>query len=295
MTRLDKSTSSRKITRRSFLRKGIFTTIGFIGLSAAPFYGYFRERLWLETTHIELPYKSLPKSFDGLKIAHFSDIHYGFYYGVEELSVLVDEVNKQNPDLILFTGDLFDGEVLPYAEECARELNRLKAPLGRYAVLGNHDYYTGRTKAKLAYEQSGFRLLTNRSEMLKINNQTIQLVGLDDMFYGKVDINAAFSGVDPHTFTLLIAHEPDYADRTSAYRVDLQLSGHSHGGQVRLPIIGAILTPPGGRTYVQGLHLLENQDVPSYIYTTRGVGTTHVPIRFLCRPELSMITLRSER
>src|SRR5690606_37031053 len=95
-------------------------------------------------------------------------------------------------------------------------------------------------------------------------------------------------------FTLLLSHQPDLADRTATHRVDLQLSGHSHGGQVRLPVIGEVLTPPGGRKYVQGLYELPGRKVPSYVYTNRGIGTTHIPVRFLCRPELTLITLRKK-
>ncbi len=284
--------SPRTISRRSFLKRGGLATIGFLGLSCLPFYSYYKERLWLDTVELELRLPGLPEPFRGLKVVHFSDVHYGFHYGAEEFEALLAGISVHQPDLIVFTGDLFDGPVLPYRDECVELLSRLRAPLGQYAVMGNHDYYTGRKLAAAAYADSGFELLTNRSAIIRRGNAYIQLVGLDDMLLGRPDLNAAFSGLSSDAFTLLLAHEPDFADRTSAYRVDLQLSGHSHGGQFRLPLIGEIMTPPGGKRYVQGLYELEDRDVPSDVYTNRGIGTTHIPVRFLCRPELTVITLQ---
>src|SRR5690606_14231768 len=112
------SQAARVISRRSFLKRSSLGAISFIGLCSLPFYSYYKERLWLDTVKLELPFPSLPKSFDGVKIAHFSDVHYGFHYGVEELSRLIAEIDAHQPDLIAFTGDLFDGAVLPYHDEC---------------------------------------------------------------------------------------------------------------------------------------------------------------------------------
>lgn len=287
--------SNRTVDRRTFLKKSGLALVGFLGLCAVPFYSYYRERFWLETVRVELEFADLPDSFDGMRVVHFSDVHYGFYYEKEPFAQLINTISSIQPDLILYTGDLFDGPVLPYAEECVRILSRLAAPLGKFAVPGNHDYYTGRTLAMRAYRESGFQLLINRSVDIRRDGGSIAIVGLDDMLLGRPDMNAAFSGLDSSRFTLLLAHEPDLADRTSAYRADLQLSGHSHGGQIRLPLIGDVLTPAGGRKYVQGLYELKNRDVRSFVYTTRGVGTTHVPIRLLCRPELTVLTLRTRR
>lgn len=284
----------RGMDRRTFLKRGGIAVTGFLAMCALPFYSFYRERNRLETVRLELGFRSLPAAFDGIKIVHFSDVHYGFFYGFEQFAPLIDAISGHQPDLILYTGDLFDNAVRPYSDECSRELRRLQAPLGKFAVPGNHDYYTGRTLALQAYEQGGFRLLINDNATVTAGNQSIQLAGLDDMMNGRPNLNAAFAGLDSNRFTLLLAHEPDFAARTSAYRVDLQLSGHSHGGQVRLPFAGAVLTPPGGRKYVQGLYALDNRDTDSYVYTTRGIGTTHIPVRFLCRPELTVITLKRE-
>jgi len=294
MSQIEKKRQPATMTRRVFLKKSGVAAFAFLGLSALPFYSYFAERHWLETVSLELPFRSLPSSFDGLKIVHFSDVHYGFYYDLPQLQSLIDHIMKLQPDLIVFTGDLFDAEVLPYAKDIIHELRRLKAPLGQYAVPGNHDYYTGRKHAINVFEESGFQMMHNRSKTLTVKRQRIQLVGVDDMINGRPDLDAAFAGLDNNRFTLFLAHEPDFATQTSPYRVDLQLSGHTHGGQLRLPFTGPLMTVVGGRKYVQGLYKLPNRSTDSYVYTTRGIGTTHIPVRFLCRPELTVIHLKHQ-
>lgn len=283
------------MSRRSFLKRGGWAAAGFLAMCAAPFYMHYGERLRVVTEKLELSFADLPDAFDGMTVLHFSDLHYGFFYGPEELDPLLAQIRSLNPDMIVFTGDLFDKEVLPYAEECAERLRSLSAPLGKWAVPGNHDYFTGRKLAPQAYRECGFELLVNRSARVFRGGQSIQLVGVDDLKMGKPDPEAAFAGVDSRAFTLLLSHQPDFAKQTSSRRVDLQLSGHSHGGQVRLPFIGAVLTPAGGKTYVHGLYELAGRMTESYVYTNRGIGTTHLPIRFMCPPELTLITLRTKR
>lgn len=287
--------TDKKMTRRSFLKKGALSAAGLAALLTAPFYAHYVERNRVETVRLTLGFADLPAAFDGMTIVHFSDLHYGFYYGLAELEPLLARIRTLAPDMIVFTGDLFDKDVLPYADECALALRTLSAPLGKWAVPGNHDYYTGWQLAPKVYAACGFSLLTNRSDRLSRDGEHLQIAGVDDMKLGKPDLHAAFADLDSRRFTLLLSHQPDFADRTGAHRVDLQLSGHSHGGQVRLPVVGEVLTPPGGRKYVQGLYELPGREVPSFVYTNRGIGTTHIPVRFLCRPELTLITLRKKR
>lgn len=284
-----------KMSRRTFLKRGAWTLAGMAALCAAPFYAHHVERTRVETVKLELAFADLPDSFDGMTLLHFSDLHYGFYYGLEQLGPLVSHIQALKPDMIVFTGDLFDKDVLPFVDECTAALRPLTAPLGKWAVPGNHDYYTGWTLAPQFYEQCGFDLLANRSDRIRRGEDVLQIAGIDDLLLGKPDLAKAFAGLDSRRFTLLLSHQPDIADRTNAWRVDLQLSGHSHGGQVRLPVIGEVLTPPGGSKYVLGLYELTGRGTESYVYTNRGIGTTHIPVRFLCRPELTLFTLRKKR
>lgn len=288
---MPKSDKKRDSSPGSFLKKG-GAAAAVAAVCALPFSVFFRERLRLESVYAELRHRKLHPDLDGLRIVHISDIHYGFYYGADELKKLADAINELRPDLLALTGDLFDKEAEPYAIECEPLMKRLAAPLGKFAVLGNHDYHNKPDRIVQLYEASGFELLRNRNKVLNVRGHRLQIAGLDDMLYGEPDLPAAFAGLDPDAFTLLLAHEPDFAERTGPYPADLQLSGHSHGGQVRLPWIGAVHTPPGGKKYVQGLYRLAGER-ERYVYTNRGIGTTHLPIRFLCRPELTVITLRA--
>jgi len=260
---------------------------------ARPLFAFIRERQSVMTTRVEIRHAKLPPELEGLSIAHLSDIHYGFFFEAKHLEKLVNDVNELRPDVVALTGDLFDGEVLPHAETCEKLLARLTAPLGKFAVLGNHDYRSDPERVAELYSRCGFALLRNQSARLNVRGRTMQIAGVDDMLEGSPDLPTTFAGIDAALFTIFLAHEPEFADWTDGFPADLQLSGHSHGGQVRLPLIGDVYTPPGGKKYVQGLHRLSGGR-ERYVYTSRGIGTTHLPVRFLCAPELAVITLRAD-
>ncbi len=247
-----------------------------------------RKKLCL--TEAEIFLARLPYTFDGFKIVLFSDLHLGFFCSPKDLLSLAVIVNSQNPDAIFFAGDLTDKRVGKYKfEEAAEALKRFKAAYGKYAVFGNHDYHTGVLKVKKTLESGGFLVLSNQSATLTKNGQKIQVIGLDDAIRGKVNIKRALSFREPELCSILLVHEPDIAEVTSRYNIDLQLSGHSHGGQVRLPLIGPLKTTQLARKFVYGLYNLGKMQ----LYTTRGVGVTILPIRFFCRPEIVIITLKS--
>lgn len=279
------------------MKRSSWATLGFLATCAVPFYSYFAEPRWIETTQLELSLPRLPSAFDGMRILQFSDLHYGFFYDTTHLIKLISTINTLKPDMIVFTGDFFDAEVVPYVRECVETLTHLNsAPLGFYAVMGNHDYYSGYNRSAQVievYEAGGFKVLRNESIRIKRNGKSIQIAGVDDMFLGKPNLERTFHKTDPNVFTLFLAHEPEFADQATDYPIDLQLSGHSHGGQIRLPFVGAVITPPGGKKFVHGLHTLDHRTGTRIIYTNRGIGTAHIPVRFLCRPEITVFTLRS--
>lgn len=287
------------MNRRTFLKRSSWATIGFLATCAVPFYSYFAEPRWVETNQLELNFPRLPAAFDGMRILQFSDIHYGFFYDSTNLIKLISAINVLKPDMIVFTGDFFDEEFVPYVQECVESLTNLTAaPLGLYAVMGNHDYYSGfhhSAQVIEIYEAGGFKVLRNESIRIKREGKSIQIAGVDDMFLGKPNLEQTFLKTDPNLFTLFLAHESEFADQATDYAYDLQLSGHSHGGQVRLPLLGAVITPPGGKKYVHGLYTLDQPASTKMIYTNRGIGTAHIPIRFLCRPEITLFTLRSSQ
>ncbi|MEK3719526.1 metallophosphoesterase [Paenibacillus sp. FSL H8-0034] len=275
------------------MKKCLFTLAGLILTPSAGYtYARFAEPRWLYTKEITIQLKRLPSAFDGMRVIQFSDVHLGFHYTVEQLNKLVDHIQSLQPDLICFTGDLFDYTVGSDAAPAVQVLSRLKAPLGKGAVLGNHDYYGKETeKIKRILLDSGFALLINQSVPLKREKSTIWLSGVDDMWDGKPDLPKALHDVPSDAFTLLLSHCPDFADIALKHSIDLQLSGHSHGGQVRLPFYGHLFTPAYGSKYPDGYYSLD--DGKLQVYTNRGIGVSVLPIRFFCRPELSVFTLRS--
>lgn len=227
-----------------------------------------------------------------MKIAHFSDTHLGHYYEPEDLQVAVDKVNENKPDFICFTGDLFDRDLVKVRESIA-VLSGLKAPYGKFAVLGNHDYRTGADEVRRIISEAGFQLLDNQHQTLLIGGQPLCIAGIDNVSHGRPDIEAAIRDIPQESCVILLAHEPDIADTAAGYPIDLQLSGHSHGGQVRLPFIGHLLTPEYGHKYPDGLQQVPHSSLQ--VYTSRGLGTTILPIRFFCRPEITIIELASQQ
>jgi len=282
----------KRMNRRSFLRRlvaGIGGLMLLAGLDA-----FFIERHMLRRQDVTVPLAGLPDAFNGFRIAHFSDLHIGHGLAADDLESLVQKVNSAKPDMIVFTGDLVD-DGMEELVAAAQVLSRLQAPYGKYAVLGNHDVrgHVDPDRIIKAHQDAGFIPLVNRN--LTIRHRTVDerliVAGLDD-YWRDPDWEAAFSGIGKGECVIALIHEPDLADRAKEYGVTLQLSGHSHGGQVRLPFVGGVLYPPYACKYPDGLQRVENSEM--LIHTSRGIGTTILPIRFLCRPEWYMLTLRKK-
>lgn len=273
------------ITRRQFLARGAAAVIG-AGLLTSG-YAWLGEPNWLDVTKLDLKFNNLPSAFSGLKVVHFSDTHLGFNKDAADLTRLAEHISKVEPDLICFTGDIVDSDAEDLIDSVPI-LASLNAPLGKYAILGNHDFKNTKLISEL-WKSAGFRLLRNESYLLKRGGAVMAVTGLDDLLHGKPDPAKAFAGVPEGTFNLLLMHEPDYADTAQDYSVHLQLSGHSHGGQIRVPILGAPFTPYGSLKYINGLYYTDAKAMP--VYVNRGFGETYMPFRFLCRPELTVLTL----
>ncbi|WP_284140970.1 MULTISPECIES: metallophosphoesterase [unclassified Virgibacillus] len=279
------------MNRRSFLKKMLGSFLTFVGLGGGSYY-YARE---IEPTllHIQRETISSPKvptSFNGFTIVQFSDTHIGFQYTLDQLKKLVAKINEIKPDLIVFTGDLVDEpNKYKWNNELVNLLATLTAPQGKYWVYGNHDHGGYGTEiVKNVMEQADFKLLKNSHTTIENQTDRIIVAGIDDVMLGKPDLNLALKNSNPDLFAILLSHEPDYANTTKAFPVDLQLSGHSHGGQVRLPFIGHVYTPAFAEEYVQGRYEL-SKDLT--LLVSKGIGTTRVPYRFLCKPEIQVITL----
>lgn len=275
-----------KTSRRSFLK--LSTSLLVTAMASTPFYSFFLERFWIEEKHINLSFNRLPDAFSGLKIVHISDLHIGDFYGKDHVADIVKRVNQLKPDILCFTGDLVEDNV-DMLDEITPILKKIRTNLAKIAILGNHDYRAGaEKKVQLCLRNSGFIVLNNENISFARNGFKIHIAGIEDMMFGNPSIEKSIANIPEDHFIIMLAHEPDFADTVSQYPIDLQLSGHSHGGQILIPFIGPIFKPDGAKNYLKGLQKVSN----TMLYTSRGIGTTFLPIRFNCRPEITVFTLK---
>ncbi|CAM3046427.1 metallophosphoesterase [Paenibacillus sediminis] len=280
--------NSRKISRRQFIRRSLGAAA--LAAGAIGLYGSLWETKALEVTRLTLTFPKLPAVFHGMTIVHFSDVHLGFATGRRELERVVLQIEKARPDLICFTGDIVDHEASEMID-CMDLLSRLQAPFGKYAVLGNHDYDKNGEEVRMNLSEAGFKVLINENDRIVKDSDSIFIAGLNDGLLRVPRMDLASEGIPEDGFKILLMHEPDFADEADLYSIQVQLSGHSHGGQVRLPWIGALHTPQGSHKYDQGLYSIGNNGMK--LYVNRGIGTTRLPIRLLCKPELTIIQLNA--
>ncbi|MGG0720358.1 metallophosphoesterase [Robertmurraya massiliosenegalensis] len=287
---------SKKVSRRSFIKRFLGTVLTAIGLSAGGYtYAGKIEPNLLTINKYRIPHPDFPTGFKSLKIVQFSDTHLGFQYTLNQLQELIVEINNQKPDILFFTGDLLD-EPNKYGEfeRTISILKELEAPLGKYAVYGNHDHGGyGTDIYKYIMEESGFTVMLNESIKISNDEDAIYLLGIDDAMLGRPDISEAVSDVPDNSYKILLSHAPDLADSAANFNIQLQLSGHSHGGQIQIPFLGALVKPPYGEKYYEGFYTIGEQ-FPLTLYVNRGLGTTRLPFRFLSTPELTVFTLSRE-
>jgi len=249
---------------------------------------------------LEIPLARLPEAFEGFTIVQLSDFHYNPHLGTIPIRAAINMVNQLNADLVVLTGDfvtlpmissIFNGRrrAALEAEPCARLLSQLQARVGRFSVLGNHDVGANRRLISEVLNSYQLPVLHNRSVPLERAGARIWLSGLDDYLDGDPDIEQALKNVPADEAVVMLIHEPDAADDVNKYPVDLQLSGHSHGGQIWIPGFGAPWLPRLARKYPRGLR----QVGPLTLYTNLGLGTIRMPIRLNCPPEVTLITLRA--
>ena len=281
-----------RFSRRHFLQ---LSALGAGGLLA---YSGEYERHHLEITRHTVELARLSPALDGLRIAQLSDFHYEQWTEPYFIREVVEQVNRLAPDLVPLVGDYVSEGPLPPARgaqmsyPCAEILSGIQCPQ-RWCVLGNHDAKVGPVIVTDALESHGLPVLANNYVPFERNGARLWIAGVKDVGVSDPDLHlAAPRGLQTaREPVILLAHEPDFADRVVRHGgVDLMLSGHTHGGQVRLPFFGAMYVPPLGRKYIEGLFHLENG---LQLYVNRGIGTVGVPFRFDCRPELTLITLRS--
>ncbi|WP_152658380.1 metallophosphoesterase [Oceanobacillus sp. CFH 90083] len=281
------------MNRRTFLKRSLGSLLTLLGLSGGTyFYAREIEPSLLKITEESITSPQIPNAFNQFKIVQFSDTHLGFHYDLEQLETLVSKINNLEPDLILFTGDLVDEpNNYHWNNKLIHLLQKLDAREGKYWIYGNHDHGGYGTDILYeTFEAADFTLLQNSASRIEREDASFILAGLDDAMLGNPDISQALEERNDSDFTILLAHEPDLADTVKNYPVDIQLSGHSHGGQVRLPFIGDLYTPAYAEKYVQGKYTISDRLT---LYVNSGIGTTRLPYRFFCKPELHVFTLHS--
>lgn len=286
-----------KLTRRDFLRNTIRYSAG--AALALGAYGGLYERRRLQVKRVDVCLARLPERLSGFTIAHLSDLHYHPQFSADVIRNSIYQILNASPDLVVFTGDFvtcpyFDEASFVPAKEsepCAQILAPLAGKLRVAAVLGNHDHCKDPGSVAASFSTRGIPVLRNQAFPVERDSARIWIAGLEDVLESKPNLKLALSTVPHNEPVVLLVHEPDYADvvvrSARNFPVDLQLSGHSHGGQVRIPGFGPVVLPYGARKYPYGLR----QVGPMMLYTNPGLGTIRLPIRIDCPPELTLITL----
>jgi uncharacterized protein len=287
---------TKKMTRRVFLKLlGIglvdfgLMTIGGLG------YGTLLEPGFYDVETIQLELKRLPRNFSGLRVAQISDIHMGGWMNLERFQRVADLIEAQEPDLLLITGDFllgyhFKDSSWQALKDLAEVLSRLAKSIPSFAVLGNHDHSMNPQAVRQMLQSCGVTDLTNNVFTLTREGQHLHLCGVDDIWRGDVRLEDVTARLSDNGAAILLAHEPDYANTSAATgKFDLQVSGHTHGGQVVIPFYGPPMLPHLGHKYPSGLYQVEDM----FQYTNRGVGMHKLPVRFNCPPEITIFELRS--
>ncbi|MBP2001530.1 putative MPP superfamily phosphohydrolase [Paenibacillus shirakamiensis] len=261
--------------------------------------GYYATQIEpksISVTRLDVVNDFVPISFNGTKIVQFSDTHLGPHYSVDQLQQLVDRINLMKPDIVVFTGDLMDNYTqfgLDNRIKAQQVLKKIHAPLGKFAVFGNHDRGGGGSRGYKQYMvEAGFNVLVNEVHTIRsTKGENIIIAGLDDFLLGQPQVARTLRTLREQDFNLLLVHEPDIADQLQGYPIDLQLSGHSHGGQVRVPLLDPPVTTLLAQKYVEGLYSLPYTSKSLKLYVNRGIGTTRLPVRLFAKPELTVIQL----
>ncbi len=244
------------------------------------------QRARIELTEHKIALTGLPEAFRGLRIVQLTDIHHGLYFPEAALNLVVELTNKLDPDIVALTGD-FVTRSRNYIEPVAEILSGLNAGEGVYAVLGNHDFRVGADHISSALDRNGIEVLRNRHVMLRRRGQKLCLAGIDDFLY-RADLPRAMRGISDRTPTVLLSHNPAIIEDAAHMGISLVLSGHTHGGQIRLPFLGCVY---GHSEEHMRFKVGRDSLRSTQIYVSRGIGTVVLPIRYGCPPEIPHFVL----
>jgi len=267
------------VSRRAVLKTLAATGIG--ALAGSGIYGYAYARHQLEITHADVPIARLPGALSGLRIGLITDVHRSLWVSHEDVAHAVAALMSERPDLVVLGGDYVTLQDRRYVTRSAEALASLSAPHGVFGILGNHD---DDHDMPAALAKNGVQVLKDARTRLTIKGETVDLVGI--RFWTKRQIDIADLTRDAAPMTVLLAHDPRRLTEAAALGLPLVLSGHTHGGQVVLPLVGAIAAQKFPVVAGQG-----RRDRTT-MFVSRGVGTVYVPVRLNCPPEVAVLTLR---
>ena len=280
-----------QFSRRDFLKLLVrFALYGSASLAGGSLYATWLEPSWIEVAQVSLKLPRLPAAFSGFRLAQISDIHFGSWMTPERLQTAVDLLVAQAPDAVAITGDFVYGSpaMAQAALEPAREIFASLARRAQvFATMGNHDHWTDVGLVRHFLATTNIRELRNDIFPIKRDGQTLYLCGVDDVWEKHAELDVVRAKLPENACAILLAHEPDFAPQAAATGCfDLQISGHSHGGQVVIPFWGPPLLPYLGQHYPAGLYRVKEM----FQYTNRGLGMIRPTLRFNCRPEITLFT-----
>lgn len=271
---------------RRFLRRRELITLSLNAReSEHPPVGYAPDP---EITETDIWLDRLPRAYNDLRIVHLTDLHHSFYTPIEDVERAVHMTNLLRPDLVALTGDYVTFSP-SFIWPVARSLGKLRARLGVFAVLGNHDFQVDAGETTRALRAQRIRVLRNAHFALRSRSSILWILGVDDLWWGADDLPAALHSVPPRDPKILLCHNPIGIREAADHGVDFVLSGHTHGGQVRLPVVGSVYGRSKlGERFVEGWNRLNG----TQIYVSRGIGKVLVPLRYGCPPEIACLRLR---
>lgn len=279
-----------KLSRRRFFQLSLGTSVSVVTAGTGGLvYSTLIEPDAIEITRRTIRLHKLPPAFDGFTIVQISDLHMGEWMTLERMLSAVERVNALDADVVAITGDFVTLIRRTTPDQITTALRQLRAREGVIGILGNHDHWTNAGIVSQAVRDSGAQLLINEHRTIQRSDSTLYIAGVDDIWDNQHDLDAALRGIPEDACAILLAHEPDFADHVASDgRVALQLSGHSHGGQVHLPLIGSPILPYLGRKYYLGQYTINQLT----LYVNRGLGVVDPFVRFNCPPEITHFTLR---
>ena len=268
-----------------------FFLIIFLLITLTIIYARYGGTSGLITKEYKIESSLIGEDFDGLKVVHFSDLHYLRVTNNDKLKEIVDEINLIKPDIVFFTGDLIDKDFTltdKDNDDLINGLSSIKAKYGKYAVLGNHDYVKNIEIFKDIYSNSNFNLLQNSYDIIySSNNDKLFIGGVDNYSYNEADINKVmeyFNDNSDISYKIILVHEPDYIDNIlTNYNVNLVLAGHSHNGQINIPYIKNFFLPYGSRKYYENYYKVNDTD----LYISSGIGESSVNFRLFNKPSIN--------